>query len=184
MVTGDHGVTARSVARAIGLGECSPRVLEGRELEDADRRALPQLLEADVFARVSPAQKLALVGHYQAAGDVVAMTGDGANDAPALRKADVGIAMGQRGTEIARQAAAMVLRDDAFPTIVSAVREGRVIFANIQRFVIYLLGCNLSEVMVVGLGDSGGSTIAAAASPDTVSKPSHRRIPGIRSGRG
>lgn len=151
MVTGDHAVTARSVARAVGLGQKTPLVVEGSELGERDPSALSQLLQADIFARVSPAQKLALVGCYQAAGEVVAMTGDGVNDAPALRKADIGIAMGQRGTEIAREAAAMVLRDDAFPTIVTAVREGRVIFGNIQRFVIYLLGCNLSELMVVGL---------------------------------
>ncbi|KAB2914421.1 MAG: cation-transporting P-type ATPase [Hyphomicrobiaceae bacterium] len=156
MVTGDHGVTAQSIARTIGLGNHAPRVVEGSEL-DADGGLEPaRLLETDVFARVSPAQKLALVGIYQAAGEVVAMTGDGVNDAPALRKADIGVAMGQRGTEIAREAAAMVLRDDAFSTIVAAVREGRVIFANIRRFVVYLLGCNLSEVMIVGLAILAG----------------------------
>jgi Ca2+-transporting ATPase len=100
---------------------------------------------------VSPAEKVALVKAYQAAGDIVAMTGDGVNDAPALRQADIGVAMGRRGTDVAREAASMILLDDAFPTIVNAIRQGRVIFGNIRRFVVYLLSCNLSEVIVIGL---------------------------------
>ena len=111
----------------------------------------PRLPEVGIFARVSPAEKLALVRAYQATGEIVAMTGDGVNDAPALRQADIGVAMGLRGTDVAREAAAMILLDDAFPTIVKAIREGRVIFGNIRRFVAYLLSCNLSEVLVVGL---------------------------------
>ena len=100
---------------------------------------------------MSPAEKFELVRAYQAAGEIVAMTGDGVNDAPALRQADIGVAMGMRGTDVAREAAAMILLDNAFPTIVKAIREGRVIFGNIRRFVAYLLSCNLSEVLVVGL---------------------------------
>ncbi|SEI05536.1 Ca2+-transporting ATPase [Methylobacterium sp. 275MFSha3.1] len=147
MVTGDHAVTARSIARAIGLARPEDKVAEG-----APAGGLPDGHEdIAVFARVSPAEKLALVRAYQDVGEVVAMTGDGVNDAPALRQADIGVAMGQRGTDVAREAAAMVLLDDAFPTIVGAIREGRVIFDNIRRFVAYLLACNLSEVMVVGL---------------------------------
>jgi Ca2+-transporting ATPase len=148
MVTGDHAVTARSIGRAVGLSEATPRVAEGGELADLDN---DDLFKVDVFARVSPAEKLALVRAYQAAGEVVAMTGDGVNDAPALRAADIGVAMGLRGTDVAREAAAMILLDDAFPTIVKAIREGRIIFANIRRFVAYLLACNLSEILVVGL---------------------------------
>jgi Ca2+-transporting ATPase len=155
MVTGDHAVTAASIARSVSLGS-EPQVIEGRALANRKKLSAADILHADVLARVSPSQKLDLVSAYQAAGEVVAMTGDGVNDAPALRKADIGVAMGQRGTEVARQAAAMVLRDDAFATIVAAIREGRVIFANIRRFVMYLLACNLSEVMVVGIAVAVG----------------------------
>jgi P-type Ca2+ transporter type 2C len=148
MVTGDHAVTARSIGRAVGLGEAAAHVIEGRRLAEL---AKGDLFKAGIFARVSPAEKLELVRAYQSAGEIVAMTGDGVNDAPALKQADIGVAMGLRGTDVAREAAAMILLDDAFPTIVKAVREGRVIFGNIRRFVAYLLSCNLSEVLVVGL---------------------------------
>ena len=150
MVTGDHAVTARSIGRAVGLGQTADKVVEGRELARlAGKR--DELLSVGIFARVSPSEKLDLVRTYQDAGAIVAMTGDGVNDAPALRQADIGVAMGMRGTDVAREAAAMILLDDAFPTIVKAIREGRVIFGNIRRFVAYLLSCNLSEVLVVGL---------------------------------
>lgn len=147
MVTGDHAVTALSIARAVGLAAPGDRVVQGfpgAGLSD-------ELEDVAVFARVSPAEKLSLVRAYQQQGAIVAMTGDGVNDAPALKQADIGVAMGGRGTDVAREAAAMILLDDAFPTIVGAIREGRVIFDNIRRFVAYLLACNLSEVMVVGL---------------------------------
>ncbi len=156
MVTGDHAVTAASIGSEIGITRDAPRVIEGRTLGGEGGMDVRRILEADVFARVSPAQKLELVAVYQSAGEVVAMTGDGVNDAPALKKADIGVAMGLRGTEVARQAAAMILRDDSFATIVTAIREGRVIFANIRRFVMYLLACNLGEVMVVGVAVSSG----------------------------
>jgi len=151
MVTGDHAVTARSIGRAVGLGESAAHVVEGRQLGELTSARDQELFNVGIFARVSPAEKLDLVRAYQAAGDIVAMTGDGVNDAPALRQADIGVAMGLRGTDVAREAAAMILLDDAFPTIVRAIREGRVIFGNIRRFVAYLLSCNLSEVLVVGL---------------------------------
>jgi Ca2+-transporting ATPase len=159
MVTGDHAVTARKIAESLGITEPGAVIIEGRELQalvalgEQERR---RVLAAQVFARVTPAQKLDLVRLYQSAGEVVAMTGDGVNDAPALQKADIGVAMGLRGTEVAREAADIVLRDDAFGSIVAAIREGRVIFGNLRRFLTYLLSCNISEVMVVALAVVAG----------------------------
>jgi P-type Ca2+ transporter type 2C len=148
MVTGDHAVTARSIGHAIGLE--NDNVAEGRHIEHLIEKHPQELKRVGIFARVSPAEKLAIVRAYQASGEIVAMTGDGVNDAPALKQADIGVAMGLRGTD-ARQAAAMILLDDAFPTILKAVREGRTIFGNIRRVAAYLLSCNLSEVLVVGI---------------------------------
>jgi Ca2+-transporting ATPase len=160
MVTGDHAVTARRIAEILGIIEPGGGILvEGRALTPLARISKEErdaLLKAQIFARVTPAQKLELVKLYQSAGEVVAMTGDGVNDAPALQKADIGVAMGLRGTEVAREAASIVLRDDAFASIVAAIREGRVIFANIRRFLVYLLSCNISEVMVVALAVLSG----------------------------
>jgi len=151
MVTGDHAVTARSIGRAVGLADQAANVVDGKAIDKVIEAGPTALRKISIFARVTPAEKLALVKAYQAAGDIVAMTGDGVNDAPALRQADIGVAMGLRGTDVAREAAAMILLDDAFPTIVNAIRQGRIIFGNIRRFVAYLLSCNLSEVMVVGI---------------------------------
>jgi Ca2+-transporting ATPase len=161
MLTGDHAETAAEIARQAGLGDGEVTVIEGRELKAIDFNDLaPQeqerVIAADVFARVSPEMKLKLVTLLQREGEIVAMTGDGVNDAPALKKADIGIAMGKRGTEVAREAAHMVLKDDAFPTIVAAMREGRIIFDNIRKFVVYLMSCNLSEILVVGLAVATG----------------------------
>jgi Ca2+-transporting ATPase len=160
MVTGDHAVTARKIAELLGIIEPHAGILiEGRELKPLSqirKDERDRLLSAQILARVTPAQKLDLVTLYQSAGDVVAMTGDGVNDAPALQKADIGVAMGLRGTEVAREAASIVLRDDAFGSIVAAIREGRVIFNNIRRFLVYLLSCNISEVMIVALAVLAG----------------------------
>ncbi len=161
MLTGDHAETARTIAHQAGLGDGELEVIAGDELVAIDVEALGEeerhrILGADVFARVAPETKLTLVSIFQKAGHVVAMTGDGVNDAPALKKADIGIAMGQRGTEVAKEAAHMILRDDAFATIIAAMRQGRVIFDNIRKFVVYLMSCNVSEVLVVGIAVGSG----------------------------
>lgn len=154
MLTGDHAGTAKKIAVEVGLAGQDAAVIEAGALKDfnhIDEQDRQRILHTPIFARVSPETKLNLVSLYQQSGAVVAMTGDGVNDAPALKKADIGIAMGQRGTEVAREAADMVLRDDAFPSIVAAMQQGRVIFGNIRKFVFYLMSCNLSEIMVIGV---------------------------------
>ena len=155
MVTGDQALTACSIAVSVGLiKKEDAETLEGTELKDPVELTVEErerLLKTSIFARVTPKQKLHLVELHQKSGAVVAMTGDGVNDAPALKKADIGVAMGQRGTQVAREASDMVLKDDAFATIVVAVRQGRAIFQNIRMFVFYLLSCNVSEIMAVAL---------------------------------
>lgn len=149
MATGDQAPTAKAIAQAVGLvDEHEAEVVSGEQLLDV--LSCPDRFgRTTVFARVDPAQKLSLVEAYQATGAVVAMTGDGVNDAPALQRADIGIAMGMRGTQVAREAADMVLRDDSLDSIVVAIRQGRVIFENIRQFVVYLLSCNLAEIGVI-----------------------------------
>ena len=159
MVTGDHARTAKSVSEAIGLAPDTVKVIEGGDLKPFDQihgEEKDTLREAVVFSRVTPEQKLDLIALHQQAGEIVAMTGDGINDAPALKKAEIGIAMGQRGTQVAREASEMILRDDAFSTIIHAIREGRIIYTNIRRFTTYLLSCNLSEILVIGLAILSG----------------------------
>jgi Ca2+-transporting ATPase len=146
MVTGDHPLTARAVALELGLLK-NGQVVTGTDLDGMDEAELKRRIEAvDVFARVSPAHKLRIVAAFQERGHVVAMTGDGVNDAPALKKADIGIAMGITGTDVTKEAAVMTLTDDNFASIVAAVEEGRAIFENIKKYLTYLLSCNIGEI--------------------------------------
>lgn len=154
MITGDHPETARAVAGTVGIR--SERVLTGAEIEALPPAELDQrAAEVSVFARVSAEHKLRLVEALQRRGEIVAMTGDGVNDAPALKRADVGIAMGQRGSEVAREVADLVLLDDNFATIVSAIEEGRGIYENIQKFIRLLFSTNLALTLLVVLGAIG-----------------------------
>lgn len=150
MITGDHAATAGAIARQIGLLGAHGHVVTGRELAAmSDEELVENVRDFSVYARVSPEDKIRIVEAWQEQGEVVAMTGDGVNDAPALKAADVGVAMGQSGTEVAKAAADMVLTDDNFATIVEAVREGRNVFSNIKRTVYFLLACNLSEIVIM-----------------------------------
>ena len=154
MITGDHLETARSIAAQLGLGQGGQvRALEGRELEQRSESELRRIArDTDVFARVAPSQKLALVRALQQQGEVVAMTGDGVNDAPALRQADIGIAMGKGGTEVAREAADMLLTDDNFATIEAAVEEGRAVYLNLRKSLAFVLPVNGGASMTILLG--------------------------------
>ncbi|MEX2465706.1 MAG: cation-transporting P-type ATPase [Gemmatimonadota bacterium] len=162
MATGDHAATAHQIAKEVGLRRKDHdelRVAEGRDLPSSDGSTsvdTDEMAEVDVFARVDPEEKLRLIDLHQSRGEILAMTGDGVNDAPALRKADIGVAMGERGTDVAREASDMVLLDDAFSTIVTAVELGRTIFRNMRKFVIYLLSGNVGEILAVGGAAAAG----------------------------
>jgi len=144
MVTGDHPETALNIAREVNLmGDGQTGVIHGKDLKEEN------ISETGVFARVDPSQKLDIVGHFQKQGEIVGMTGDGVNDAPALKKADIGIAMGQRGTQVARDVSDMILKDDAFPSIVKAVEQGRIILENIKKFIMYQLSYHFAEIVII-----------------------------------
>ncbi len=149
MITGDHPLTAKAIAKQIGL-DTDLKTLTGAELENLSASELDKAVrDTAVYARVSPAHKVKIVEALKKQGAIVAMTGDGVNDAPALKKAHIGIAMGEVGTDVAREAADMVLADDNFATIVKAISQGRHIFNNLKKFILFLLSCNISEVLVL-----------------------------------
>ena len=152
MITGDHAETACAVAREVGIQSGEGRVLSGAELDALDDEALREAVgDVNVYARVSPAHKLRILQALKSRREVVAMTGDGVNDAPALKGADIGVAMGKTGTEVAKEAADMILTDDNFATIVHAVEEGRMIFSNLTRVVFFLITTNLGEILTLTL---------------------------------
>jgi Ca2+-transporting ATPase len=163
MITGDYANTARAIAEAIGLMQPGHQVLTGPNLNsmsDADLKL--QVKNTDVFARVSPEHKMRIVEALRSNNEVVAMTGDGVNDAPSIKRADIGIAMGITGTDVAKESADMVLTDDNYASIVSAVEQGRIIYDNIRKFVFFLLSSNVAEIMIIFL-----ATIAGLPTPLT-----------------
>jgi Ca2+-transporting ATPase len=152
MITGDHPLTARAIGVRLGLAPAEQAVVTGAELAKWSPAELAQRVgDVRVFARVAPEQKLEIVAALQRRGEVVAVTGDGVNDAPALRQADIGVAMGITGTDVAKEASGMVLLDDNFATIVSAVREGRRVYDNLRRFIRYVLTTNAGEIWTIFL---------------------------------
>ena len=149
MLTGDQRLTAEAIARDLGVLQGDERVVEARDVDAGEAHMQAVIRNAAAFSRVSPETKLRLVTAFQSSGEIVAMLGDGVNDAAALKKADVGVAMGVRGTDVAREAADVVLSDDRFQTVAAAIEEGRVIYDNIRKFVFYLFSCNLAEILVL-----------------------------------
>ncbi|MGZ8740108.1 MAG: HAD-IC family P-type ATPase, partial [Gaiellaceae bacterium] len=207
VVTGDHALTAAEIARRVGIGGEAPAVITGdrlAELTDAELGLLLRRHEEIVFARTSPEAKLRIASALRAQGEVVAMTGDGVNDAPALRRADIGVAMGKSGTDVAREAATMILTDDRFATIVTAIEGGRRVYANVRKFIFYIfvhatpevlpflvfalsgglvpLGLTVLQILAIDLGTETLPALALgreAAEPGIMQRPPRRRTSGV-----
>jgi magnesium-transporting ATPase (P-type) len=163
MITGDHKITAAAIARMLGIGD-GRTAIAGAEIEAMNDAALQEAVrDVDVFARASPEHKLRLVKAIQANGQVVAMTGDGVNDAPSLKKADIGVAMGIKGTEVTKEAAGMILADDNFASITAAVREGRTVYNNIEKAILFMLPTNVAQALVIAVAIFFGFTLPITA---------------------
>jgi Ca2+-transporting ATPase len=157
MITGDHKITAGAIAMELGIMQEGGESLEGAEIERlTDEQLQEKIKTVNVFARVSPEHKVRIVSAAKANGEIVSMTGDGVNDAPSLKRADIGVAMGITGTDVSKEAADMILTDDNFVSIVKAVEEGRTIYNNIRKVVGYLLSCNIGEILLISLAMIAG----------------------------
>jgi Ca2+-transporting ATPase len=167
MVTGDHKLTAKAIGEELGILRPNDRILDEEELNLLSEEELQNQIEnIKVFARVSPEHKVAIVDALKKNDHIVAMTGDGINDAPSLKKADIGLAMGITGTDVSKEASDMILTDDNFATIVKAIKEGRVIYDNLKKFILFLLSCNISEVLLMFIAIVLGSYIFKLAGID------------------
>lgn len=192
MITGDHPRVAARIARQLRIGD-GRSAMSGAELDRLDERQLHEVVRrCSQYARVDPVDKLRIIDALRADHQVVAVTGEGINDAPALKLADIGIAMGRSGTEVAKEAAKMILADDNFATIVGAIREGRGIFSNIKKFLRYLLSSNMGDLdrlLRRGAGRADRSvggpyrSVATASHPNPLDQPAYRRCTGARDGR-
>ena len=163
MITGDHKITAAAIAKMLGIGD-GKTAITGAEIEEMDTATLQERVrDVDVFARASPEHKLRLVKAIQANKQIVAMTGDGVNDAPSLKKADIGVAMGIKGTEVTKEAAGMILADDNFASITAAVKEGRTVYNNIEKAMLFLLPTNVAQALVIAVAIFFGFTMPITA---------------------
>ena len=185
MITGDYAKTAKAIAERIGLLQPGHGVATGAELDQmSDADLAEEVMNTDVFARVSPEHKVRIVRALRANDQIVAMTGDGVNDAPALKQADIGVAMGITGTDVAKETADMVLTDDNYSSIVSAIEQGRIIYSNIRKFVYYLLSCNMAEILTIFLAIAVKLPSPLNPIQLVVAQPGDRRRPGAGPGHG